>query len=244
MLGDRRGGERGLPAEQGGLVRGGDHDDRTCQALGTEVTLDELPHLAPTLADERDDVDRGGGMTRQAAEEHALADSAPREDAGALAAPDRQESVEDAQAGLERLSDPPAFHDGWWKAMDRSLRGGGNRAAPVERTAEAVHDAAEQRLADGGGLRTPRRPHRSAGTDARDLAEWHQHQAPLTKPDDLRGDRLRDVDHAHVPDRCLEATDLGGEAEHSRDLSHPPGEIHAPKARGGRLELRGGTHAA
>src|SRR5207247_3358048 len=44
-------------------------------------------------------------------------------------------------------------------------------------------------------------------------------------------------------DRCLETTHLGGEAEDSGDLAHPPDEIRAPKARRGCRELRGGAHA-
>ena len=45
----------------GGCVRGGHHDHRAGQALGAEVVLEELAHLAATLADQGDHRDLGLG---------------------------------------------------------------------------------------------------------------------------------------------------------------------------------------
>ena len=63
-LGDPGGGEGGPDPHQGGLVRGGHHDDRAGEALGPEVALDELVHLPTTLADQGEDGDTAASVPR------------------------------------------------------------------------------------------------------------------------------------------------------------------------------------
>ena len=62
-------------------------------------------------------------------------------------------------------------------------------AEAVQRIAEPVDHAAEQRLADRDAERRAGRVHAGAGADPVELAERHQQRAPAAEADDLAGDR-------------------------------------------------------
>ena len=80
--------------------------------------------------------------------ERRLADRPIADDQLALAAPQREQRVEDQHAGLHRLGDQLAFEDAGRRALDRLPPRRGDRSAAVDRPAERIDDAAEQRLAD------------------------------------------------------------------------------------------------
>ena len=108
VLGDRGGGEGGLDAHQRGLVGGGHDDHGAGHALGAEVALDELAHLAASLADQADDVDVGRRRAGDHAQQRRLADAGAGEDAEPLAAAAGDEGVERAHAERDALVDARA----------------------------------------------------------------------------------------------------------------------------------------
>ena len=63
----------------------------------------------------------------------------------ALAAADRDHRVDGLQAGLHGLADRLALDDAGGSALDRIVIRGGDRALPVDRPAERVHDASHER---------------------------------------------------------------------------------------------------
>jgi hypothetical protein len=85
VLGDGGRGERGLDAHERRLVGRRDDDDGAVDGVA-EVALDELAHLAATLADEADDVHVAGRAAGDHAEQRGLAHARAGEDAEALAA--------------------------------------------------------------------------------------------------------------------------------------------------------------
>ena len=98
VLGDPGGDEgRAEPLDRG-RVGGGDDDDGAGQPLGAEVVLDELAHLAATLADQGDDRHRRVGAAGDHRQQRGLADAAAGHDRDALAAAARHEGVEGADA--------------------------------------------------------------------------------------------------------------------------------------------------
>src|SRR5207237_665882 len=75
-------------AERSGAVGGGHDDDGALQALGTKLLLQEVPHLAIALPDQRDHTDVRGVLPGHRAQQGAFADAASAEypDALSLAA--------------------------------------------------------------------------------------------------------------------------------------------------------------
>ena len=67
----------------------------------------------------------------------------------ALAAPDRNQRIDDFEAGLERHGDRRAIHDGSGGAFDRQALAGSHRPVAIERPAERIDDAAQQPVAHG-----------------------------------------------------------------------------------------------
>ena len=88
------------------------------------------------LAD--DGVDRNGGFAGRAIADDQLA----------LAATDRNHRVDRHDAGLHRLIDAAALDDARRNFFQRIKCFGFDRSFAIERLAERVHHAAEQRLAD------------------------------------------------------------------------------------------------
>ena len=110
--------------------------------------------VAALLVDDGVDGDRG------------LADGAVADDQFALAAPEREQRVDDDQAGLHRLGHQIAVDDLRRRPLDRLARVGRDRSLAVERPAERIDDAAEQARARPGTRTTSPMPaHRVAGFD-------------------------------------------------------------------------------
>ena len=103
-LGDPGRGERGAQPHQRRLVGGRDDHDGARQALGAEVALEELAHLAAALTDQREDAD-GASVPRVIIDSSArLADARAGEDAEPLAAPAGHQRVEGPHAKAQLLS--------------------------------------------------------------------------------------------------------------------------------------------
>jgi hypothetical protein len=98
-LGDGHGGPGGAALDQRRLVGGRRDHHRTGHALRPEHVLDEMPHLAPALADQAEHDGVGLDAAGEVGEERRLADARAREDADALAAGEGKDGVEDRQAG-------------------------------------------------------------------------------------------------------------------------------------------------
>ena len=88
------------------------------------------------LVDDR--VQRDGGLAR----------AAVADDQFALAAPDGDHRVDGLDAGLQRLFDRLALDDARRAGFQQAELGGGDRAFVVNRLAQRVDDAPDQRLAD------------------------------------------------------------------------------------------------
>ncbi len=188
VLRDRGRRERGLDAHERGLVGGRDDHDRAGHALGPEVALDELAHLAATLADQADDVDVGGRRAGDHAQQRRLADAGAGEDAEPLAAAARHERVERADAERDALVDARALQRIGRRRLHvarATPSATADRPEAVDRTAEAVERAAEQIVGDVDAQRATGRAHARARADARRLAERHQQRAAGAEADHL-----------------------------------------------------------
>ena len=181
-------------------------DDRARHALGAEVALDELPHLAATLADEADHVD----LVRRRAGDHAqqgrLADARTGEDAEALADAAGHERVERPDAERHALGDAGTLERVGRRASarPRAVRGG---PEAVDRPAEPVQRAAEQVVGDVDAQRMAGGGHPRARADARRLAQRHQQRAAVAEADDLGRDlaaAAAGVDRADLADLRLQ----------------------------------------
>ena len=78
-----------------------------------------------------------------------LADLTVADDQLALTLTDRNERVDRADAGLHRLLDRLPLDDGGRGIFDRAILGRRDRPLTVDRIAERIDDAAEERLTDG-----------------------------------------------------------------------------------------------
>ena len=229
VLGDGGGQERAADAHQRRLVgRRNDHDGAR-QALRPEVPVDELAHLATTLADERDDVDlrpRGPG---DHAEQRALADTRAGEDAEALPAAAGEERVQGPHAEIERGADGRALERVDGRAVEGDLARAAHRLPAVERLAEPIEHPAEHPVphADRGALAC--HDDAVAGLDACHLPERHQQDAILPEAHDLRADRpgaAAPLDRAQSSHRQSGARALDHEADDVGDAPAHPHRVH------------------
>jgi hypothetical protein len=185
ILRDGRGDERAARADERRLVAGGDDEHRPLEPFLAERVLDEVAHLAATLAEQRDHVHVGLRMPRDHAQHGALADARAGEDADTLAASDGEQAVDRAHARLERTVDD--------LALERVRRFGGQRhtlddvelALAVDRMPEAVQHAAEHPRAHVHTERATERLDGAARMDAIELAERHEQHTALVEADHL-----------------------------------------------------------
>ncbi len=151
VLGHRGAGVRRHELDRGGLVGGGGDDDRVVERAVLGERLGDLHDRRHALADR--DVDGHDArvlvVDDRVDRDRRLAGLAVADDQLALAAADRDHRVDRLQAGLQRLRDGLALDDAGSLELGRAHLGRGDVALAVERVAERVDDAAEQRLADG-----------------------------------------------------------------------------------------------
>src|SRR5690606_3907303 len=150
-----------------------------------EVGLEEAPDLAAPPADQRQHDDVGLGAAGHHAEQRALADAAAAEHADALPASARQHGVDRAHAGPDGRPDRLARHGIERVRAERRLIDGAERPLAVDRPAETVDDAAEQRRAHGHGERVAARDDRIARADAGGVAKRHREQTAVAEADDF-----------------------------------------------------------
>ena len=105
ILGDRQRDKTGADAQRRGPVRGRDDHHGPLPALSAQVVFEKRAHLAVALADQRDHADVRRIVARHGAEQRALADAAAAENPDALAFAARQQAVDGADAGDQRLGD-------------------------------------------------------------------------------------------------------------------------------------------
>ena len=192
-----------------------DHDGAR-EALFAEVALHELEDLSTALADQADHVDLLGGRAGDHAQQRGLADAGAGEDADALAAAAGHERVQGPHAQRHALVDARARERIGRGRLGRAPGGVRDRALAVERTAEAVERAAEQRVGDVDLERLAGRDDLRARADARGLAQRHQQRAAGAEADDLGGHggaAAAGLDRAHLTDLGLEAGGLGDQPD-------------------------------
>ena len=167
IFGHREPGKRRDPLQSGGARRFRDDDDATlgrgvglngvdrppdARALLTDGDID-ADNIAATLVDDRVDGDRG--LTYRAVADDQLA----------LPAPERQQRIDDDQAGLNRLDHEIPVDDFRGRALDRLHRRCRDGALAVERPPQRIDDAAEQRRPDGNAHDVADPAHAVAGFD-------------------------------------------------------------------------------
>ena len=210
VLPHRAAGERRHPLDRGRLLRGRGHDDRVVHRALLAQLLDDLrdrrallahrdvdaDHVAAALVQDR--VDRDRGLARRAVADDELA----------LPASDRDHRVDRLQAGLERLLHRLPADDARGLELERAALGGIDRAEAVERVAERVDDAAEQRIADGHAHDLARAADRLALLDALPLAEERDADVVLLEVERDPDDAVLELEPLER-DAVLQAVDAG-----------------------------------
>ena len=189
------------------LERLGDLGDRRLLLADDDVDADDALAL---LVDDR--VEGDGG----------LAGLAVADDQLALAAADRDHGVDRLQARLHGLLDALAVDDAGRDALDRVELGRLDRALVVDRAAERVHDAADERRADGHLDDAPRAPDLLAFLDHLRLAEQHDADLVLLEVEGEAEDVVAEVHELARHDlvEAVDARDAVADREHRADLGH------------------------
>ena len=163
----------GPEADEGGLVGGGDDDDRAGEALGAEVALEELADLTAALADEGEHGDLGVGAAGDHRQQARLADAGAGEDAHALAAAAGDQGVEGPHA--ERAGARRRCGGGSGcgrRAVDAPTRRRASRSSgrPSSGSPKPSRTRPSRRIADEHRRAAAGRPHRGADGDAVEVA--------------------------------------------------------------------------
>ena len=221
MLRDAGRGVGGDVGEPGRVVAFGHDDDGVIHGAFFAQVGDDLGDGGRTLADGAIDaqhilvalvqngVDRDGG----------LAGLPVAEDQFALAAADRNERIDDDDAGLQRHGDKSAIHDRPGGAFDGQTQAGGDRPLAIEWPTQRVDDASDQSIAHR---------HVHHATRAFDLIARVQVLAFAKKHDAdfVRIDVERDAEqiagklHQLIKAHARKARDLGDADGDARDRAH------------------------
>ena len=150
LLAHRHAGVRGEVLERGRILGAGDDDDRVLHRAVLLEDRDRVGDRRQLLADGHVDADEALALLvdDRVDGDRGLAGLAVADDQLALAAADRDQRVDGLDAGLDRRVDRLADDDARGDALDRAGLRRRDRALVVERAAERVHDAAEQRGPD------------------------------------------------------------------------------------------------
>ena len=224
VLGDPRAVLRGTQAHQRRVVgRRGDHHG-ALEAFLAEDLVDELLHLAAPLADQTDDDDVGPGEAGHHPQQHRLAHPGTGEQAEALAAADREQAIDRADADVERFADRVALERVDRRAVHRHPVFGAHSALAVEGAAGAIEHPAEHRHAHRQAPGVRQRHDPRAGRDAGEAADRHQVHLATGKAHHF-GLHLHRVvaafvDHvAAAADRGLQAFGFEGQADHAQQAA-------------------------
>ena len=170
---------------------------RTLERLLADRDID-ANNVAVLLVDDRVDRNRG------------LADGAIADDEFALAAAEREQRIDYDEPGLDRLRHQIPVDDRRRRALDRLQRLARDGTFPVERAAERIDDAAEQR-----------RPHRGAD----DVAEAAHRVAGLHRIGVVEQDAAHPVAFEHLDEAELPLVETQEFVE--ADVRHPGDERDA-----------------
>ncbi len=222
LFGHRAAGERRQPAQRRGFRRAHGDDGRVghrallleqlCERRDRRILLADgdvhAEDVAAALIDDRVDRDRR------------LAGRPVADDELALALADRDQRVDGADAGLQRLLDGLALHDGRRDVLDRAKARRRDVALAVERLAERVDHAAEQRFADRHRRDAAGAPNARAFLDV-DVGA-HDHDADVVLFE-VERDALQPVLELHELRRAnaaqpVDAREVRSDLDHRTDL--------------------------
>jgi hypothetical protein len=212
-----------VAAHQGRLVGGRDHHHGPLQPFLAEVVLQELLHLAATLADKTDHGHVGSREAGHHRQKHRLADPRSGEDAHALAAARGQEGVDGADAEVERFGDAaPGMRRRRVGAEGMQRRARLQRPFAVDRLAEGVDHAAEPRRRGPHPVEARADVRRAAAAHTPQAAERHGEGSVARETDHLAGHHAAvdlDVDAPAEMHGRHRAGDLDEEPAHRRDAA-------------------------
>ncbi len=135
--------------------------------------MDELAHLAASLADQGNHVDVRLGAAGDHAQQRTLPDAGAGKDAHALPAPHREEGVDGADAGMHRGVDELPLHGRGRVGVHGLLAVDHERALAIDGVAAGVDDAAQQPGAYLHGKRQVGPLYEAARAQARRFVERH-----------------------------------------------------------------------
>ncbi len=189
--------------------------------FGAEVAVDELDHLASTLAHQRNDVDVRLDVAGDHAHEGGLPDAASREDAHTLPFADGEQAVDRLDADLHGLADGRAVHGVGVGAVDRVARIPLDGGAVIERVADRVNSAADQPFAHPDGELFAGRHYNASKADAIYVFVRHQLDRAALQANHLRQNRAMGVHHdvANIPNVADQPGRLNSHAGNLADLS-------------------------
>ena len=149
-----------------------------------------------------------------------LAGLAVADDQLALAAADRDHRVDRLEAGLHRLLHRLALDHAGGLELGRARLGRLDLALAVERVAERVDDAAQQRLADRDVEQALGALDRVALDDVLPRAEQHRADVVGLEAEGEAGHVVRQLEHLerHAVLQAVDARDAVGDRQHGADL--------------------------
>ena len=222
MLGHRRAGEGRHPLDRGGLVRGRVDDDRVVHRACVAEPLVDLGDRRRLLTDRDVDADHVGVLLVQdrVDQDRRLAGRAVADDQLPLAAADVRHRVDRLDAGHQRLLHRLAVDDARSLELERPRLARLDRRPAVERVAERVDDAADQRVSDRDARDLAGALDRLAFLDELPLAEERRADVVLLEVERDAGDAVLELEQLER-DGVLEPVDAGdtvADLEHAADL--------------------------
>src|SRR5690606_15280043 len=141
-------------------VTGGANDDAAREALFAERVVNELEHLATTLADQADDDDLRGALPRDLSHQGRFTDAGAGEETDTLSAPYGEQTGPSAHAEGDDAVDGLTRVRVWCLALDGPRLEAFDvveRGEAVDRIADARERATEQAVTAADGERLSRR---------------------------------------------------------------------------------------
>ena len=143
VFGDCGGGQRGLDANQGGLIACGDDNDGAVQCRGAERIVQEIIYFAAPFPDQADHINVRRGITSDHGEADALTNSTGGEDSHTLTDSAGQQPIDGPDAGGQWPGNSRSRGGIGGLAMNGASEGPGGWRTIVEWLAFGVDDAAQ-----------------------------------------------------------------------------------------------------